>query len=129
MRWFLLIAFLLSALEIGVFIWVGGMIGAWWVVLLILLTGAVGFLLAKQQGIETWKRAQLSMQKGEAPTGYIIDGICILIGAVLLVTPGFISDFIGFMLVIPTTRRPFRKKIEQFIKRWITNRKIIYRRW
>ncbi|MBR7795813.1 FxsA family protein [Agaribacter marinus] len=129
MRWFLLIAFLLSALEIGVFIWVGGMIGAWWVVLLILLTGAVGFLLAKQQGIETWKRAQLSMQKGEAPTGYIIDGICILIGAVLLVTPGFISDFIGFMLVIPTTRRPFRKKIEQFIKRLITNRKIIYRRW
>ncbi|WP_371413972.1 FxsA family protein [Virgibacillus sp. Bac332] len=124
-----MIAFLLSALEIGVFIWVGGMIGAWWVVLLILLTGAVGFLLAKQQGIETWKRAQLSMQKGEAPTGYIIDGICILIGAVLLVTPGFISDFIGFMLVIPTTRRPFRKKIEQFIKRLITNRKIIYRRW
>ncbi|WP_345739360.1 FxsA family protein [Virgibacillus salarius] len=89
MRWFLLIAFLLSALEIGVFIWVGGMIGAWWVVLLILLTGAVGFLLAKQQGIETWKRAQLSMQKGEAPTGYIIDGICILIGAVLLVTLRF----------------------------------------
>ncbi|CDQ39334.1 MULTISPECIES: FxsA family protein [Virgibacillus] len=129
MRWFLLTAFLLSAFEIGVFIWIGDMIGPWWVVLLVLLTGAVGFYLAKQQGIETWQRAQLSMRNGEAPTGYIIDGICILIGAVLLVTPGFISDAIGFLLVIPTTRKLFKRRIEQFIKHIITNRTIIYRKW
>ncbi|NBJ68991.1 MULTISPECIES: FxsA family protein [Clostridia] len=129
MKWFLLIAFVLSALEIGVFVWVGGWVGAWWVVGLVLLTGAVGFYLAKQQGIETWNRAQLSMQRGEAPTGYIIDGICILIGAVLLVTPGFISDAVGFLLVIPTTRILFKQRVENLIKHLIKKRTIIYRRW
>ncbi|API90825.1 MULTISPECIES: FxsA family protein [Virgibacillus] len=129
MKWFLLIAFVLSALEIGVFVWVGGWIGPWWVVGLVLLTGAVGFYLAKQQGIETWNRAQLSMQRGEVPTSYIIDGICILIGAVLLVTPGFISDAVGFLLVIPTTRILFKQRIESLIKHLIKKRTIIYRRW
>ncbi|AUJ26009.1 MULTISPECIES: FxsA family protein [Virgibacillus] len=129
MKIFLLVAFILSALEIGVFIWIGGWIGPWWVVGFVLLTGAVGFYLAKQQGIETWNRAQLSMQRGEAPTGYIIDGICILIGAVLLVTPGFISDIVGFLLVIPTTRKLFNQRIEKFLKYLINKRTIIYRRW
>lgn len=129
MKIFLLVAFILSALEIGVFIWIGGWIGPWWVVGFVLLTGAVGFYLAKQQGIETWNRAQLSMQHGEAPTGYIIDGICILIGAVLLVTPGFISDIVGFLLVISTTRKLFNQRIEKFLKYLINKRTIIYRRW
>ncbi|RFA35003.1 membrane protein FxsA [Virgibacillus dokdonensis] len=129
MKIFLLIAFILSALEIGVFIWIGGWIGPWWVVGLVLLTGGVGFYLAKQQGIETWNRAQVSMQRGEAPTSYIIDGICILIGAVLLVTPGFISDIVGFLLVIPMTRKLFNQRIEKFIKYLFNKRTIIYRRW
>lgn len=129
MKIFLLLAFILSALEIGVFIWIGGWVGPWWVVGLVLLTGGVGFYLAKQQGIETWNRAQASMQRGEAPTSYIIDGICILIGAVLLVTPGFISDIVGFLLVIPMTRKLFNQRIEKFIKYLFNKRTIIYRRW
>lgn len=129
MKIFLLLAFILSALEIGVFIWIGGWVGPWWVVGLVLLTGGVGFYLAKQQGIETWNRAQASMQRGEAPTSYIIDGICILIGAVLLVTPGFISDIVGFLLVIPITRKLFNQRIEKFIKYLFNKRTIIYRRW
>lgn len=129
MKIFLLLAFILSALEIGVFIWIGGWVGPWWVVGLVLLTGGVGFYLAKQQGIETWNRAQVSMQRGEAPTSYIIDGICILIGAVLLVTPGFISDIVGFLLVIPITRKLFNQRIEKFIKYLFNKRTIIYRRW
>jgi UPF0716 protein FxsA len=129
MKWFLLTAFILSALEIGLFIWIGGMIGTWWVVLLIILTGAIGFYLAKQQGIEIWNQAKLAIQRGEAPTEYIINGICVLIGAVLLVTPGFITDAVGFLLVIPPTRRMFSKKIEAIMKYFIKNRTIIYRRW
>lgn len=129
MRWLLLTLLLTSALEIGIFIWIGGMIGPWWVVLIIALTGIIGVMLAKQQGIETWNHARLSMNNGEAPTEYIIDGICIFIGAVFLFTPGFITDTVGFLLVIPVTRNLFKNSIRKFIKRMMEKSTIVYRRW
>lgn len=129
MRWLLLTLLLTSALEIGIFIWIGGMIGPWWVVLIIALTGIIGVMLAKQQGIETWNQARLSMNNGEAPTEYIIDGICIFIGAVFLFTPGFITDTVGFLLVIPVTRNLFKNSIRKFIKRMMEKSTIVYRRW
>jgi len=129
MRWILLMLLVLSALEIGLFIWVGGMIGPWWVVIIIIMTGIIGVYLAKQQGIDTWKKAQASIQRGEAPTGYIIDGICILIGAALLFAPGFITDTTGFLLVIPVTRSMFKHSIEKLIRRMMDKNTIIYRRW
>jgi UPF0716 protein FxsA len=119
----------LSALEIGLFIWIGGMIGQWWVVLIIIMTGILGVYLAKQQGIDTWKKAQFSMQQGEAPTGYIIDGICILIGAALLIAPGFITDALGFLLVIPLTRAMFKQSLEKLFRRLMDKNTIIYRKW
>ena len=129
MRWILLVLMVLSAMEIGLFIWIGGMIGPWWVVFIIIMTGIMGVYLAKQQGIDTWKKAQLSMQRGEAPTKYIIDGICILIGAAFLFTPGFISDITGFLLVIPVTRSMFKQSIEKLIRRLMDKNTIIHRRW
>ncbi|WP_164216785.1 FxsA family protein [Virgibacillus sp. YIM 98842] len=129
MRWILLILLVLSALEIGLFIWAGNMIGPWWVVILIIMTGVFGLYLAKKQGIDTWKKAQLSINRGEAPTGFIIDGICILIGAVLLFTPGFITDITGFLLVIPVTRKMFKQSMEKFIRRLMDKNTIIYRKW
>lgn len=62
MRWLLLALLVLPAMEIGVFIWIGGIIGPWWVVGLILLTGIVGVTIARNQGVETWNRAQQSMR-------------------------------------------------------------------
>lgn len=115
MRWFLLALLIVPALEIGVFIKVGGMIGPWWIVMLILLSGIVGITLAKREGTGIWMRAQQSMKHGQAPTTEIIDGICILIGAVFLFAPGFITDTIGLFLIIPLTRHPFKL----YIKKWI----------
>ncbi|AVQ99609.1 suppressor of F exclusion of phage T7 [Oceanobacillus picturae] len=129
MRWLLLSMLLLSGLEIGMFIWVGGMIGPWWVALLIILTGIIGVSLAKQQGVETWNKAQLSMRNGSAPTPYIIDGICILIGGIFLFTPGFITDIAGFILVIPYTRAPFKAYIGKLITKMMSKNTIIYRKW
>jgi UPF0716 protein FxsA len=129
MRWLLLSMLLLSGLEIGMFIWVGGMIGPWWVALLIILTGIIGVSLAKQQGVETWNKAQLSMRNGSAPTPYIIDGICILIGGIFLFTPGFITDIAGFILVIPYTRAPFKAYIGKLITKMNSKNTIIYRKW
>ncbi|MEC5421955.1 FxsA family protein [Virgibacillus sp. C22-A2] len=129
MRWLLLTMLILSALEIGVFIWIGGIIGPWWVVLIIMMTGIIGVMLAKQQGLETWKRAQFSISNGQAPTEYIIDGICIFTGAVFLFTPGFITDIAGFVLVIPMTRVPLKSSIQRFIKRMVDKNTIVYRKW
>lgn len=128
MRWLLLALLIIPALEIGVFVWVGGTIGPWWVIMLILLSGIIGITLAKQQGYETWIKAQQLMKNGQAPTEQLIDGICIFVGAVLLFAPGFITDVIGLLLVLPWTRNPFKMMIMRWIQWKISKGKIIYRK-
>lgn len=129
MRWLLLFILIVSAFEIGLFVWAGNLIGPWWVVALIILTGVLGITLAKQQGIMTWNRAVETMKFHRVPTNEILNGVCILIGAVLLFAPGFLTDFIGFLLVIPSTRRPFKKGIERLIRRLIGKGTVVYRKW
>ncbi|RKQ29905.1 FxsA family protein [Oceanobacillus halophilus] len=129
LRWLFLLLLILPASEIGVFLWVGGIIGPWWVVLLILFTGAVGVTIARIQGMETWNRARMIMNQGQAPTEQIIDGVCIFIGAVFLFSPGFITDTVGFVFVLPITRRPLKRFIFNVIKRKMDNGTIIYRKW
>lgn len=129
MKWLLLLFIILPALEIGVFIWVGGMIGPWWVIGLIILTGMLGVFIAKQQGLETWQRAREAINNGYPPTEYIVNGICIFIGGVLLFSPGFITDTLGFILILPFTRDLFKGLIMQNIKRMMSKNTIIYRRF
>src|SRR5690625_6180363 len=95
MRWLLLALLIVPALELGIFIWLGGIVGPWWIVTLIILSGILGISFAKKQGSEVWKQAQQSMNNGQMPTKYIVDGICIFIGAILLFAPGIITDLIG----------------------------------
>src|SRR5690625_3651653 len=99
----LLIFILIPAMEIGIFIWTGNIIGGWSVVFLIIITGIIGAALVKQQGLETWKKAQLAMYNREVPREQIMDGICIIIGGILLLTPGFVTDITGFLLLLPWT--------------------------
>ncbi|MDL4840663.1 FxsA family protein [Aquibacillus rhizosphaerae] len=115
-RWVLLFVLIVPALEIGILIWAGGVIGPWWVVFLILLTGIIGAWLAKQQGLDTLNRARQSMSYGQLPHEQIFDGICILIGAVVLLTPGFITDAIGFLLLLPFTRGPIKLWLQKVLK-------------
>ncbi|MDX8046697.1 FxsA family protein [Gracilibacillus sp. S3-1-1] len=128
-RWLLLFILIVPALEIGVFVWAGGYIGPWWLILLIIATGVLGAWLAKQQGIETLRKARESMARGYPPQEEIFDGICILIGGIVLLTPGFITDAIGFCLLIPFTRRPFKNMFHNIARKWIqSGRFTIYRR-
>ncbi|GEN31501.1 UPF0716 protein FxsA [Cerasibacillus quisquiliarum] len=129
MRFIWLVLLIISALEIGIFIWVGGMIGPWWVVILIILTGLLGIYLAKQQGIDTLRRAQASIHYGQMPSEEIFDGICIIIGGAFLITPGFITDISGFILVLPMTRNLFKIQLKKILKKMIDNHTIIFRRW
>lgn len=128
MRWLLLAFLIVPALEIGVFIWIGGIVGPWWVVSLIILSGIIGVTFARHQGYETWLKARESMNNRRVPTEQILDGICIFIGAVLLFAPGFITDIIGLLLIIPWTRGPFRMMLLTWVHWKISKGKVIYRK-
>ncbi|HLS09819.1 FxsA family protein [Lentibacillus sp.] len=129
MRWLLLAFIIVPAAEIGVFIWAGGIIGPWWVIGLIIFTGIVGVSLARKEGFEAWRRGQTAINYGQPPGDAIIDGICIFIGGVFLFAPGFITDIIGFVLVLPFTRDPFKRMLERLFRKWAEKGTIIYRRW
>src|SRR5690625_4727155 len=129
MIWLILIFVIIPALEIGIFIWTGSMIGILPVMMIIILTGVVGIALVRQQGIETMRKMQYSIQQSEPPGEHILDGICILVGGVFLLAPGFFTDAIGFLLVIPWTRKPFKYLMyKQMIKK-MKKGTIVYRRW
>ena len=128
MRWLLLVLLIVPALELGIFIWLGGIIGPWWIIALIILSGILGISFAKNQGIEVWRQAQQSMNQGQMPTKHIVDGICILIGAVFLFAPGFLTDIIGLFLIIPWTRKPFKKILQKWIMWNVSKKTIIYRK-
>jgi UPF0716 protein FxsA len=103
-RLIVLLMIVIPALEIWGLITAGRIIGAWQTFGLILLTGFIGAFLARKEGKKVWALARLQINQGQVPTQSILDGICILAGGLLLLTPGFITDFIGFLLVIPQTR-------------------------
>jgi UPF0716 protein FxsA len=127
MKW--LLGFLiLSAAEIGLFIWTGELIGPWWVVILIIFTGFIGVSLAKKEGLETWRRAGRLLQDGHVPTKEISDGICIFVGGVLLLSPGFITDITGFVLVLPLTRKFVKPFLGILFKKIIEKNTIVIHR-
>ncbi|SDN77092.1 FxsA family protein [Halobacillus aidingensis] len=116
-RWLLLFILVVPALEIGVLIWTGNLIGPIWVILLIILTGVLGAWLAKKQGLETIRNFQQSVHYGQVPQDTLLDGACILVGGAVLLTPGFITDAIGFLLLFPATRFPIKRVIRNAIQK------------
>lgn len=102
----LLLLFLLVPLvEIYVMIQVGGIIGALPTVLLVVLTAVAGAALARFQGLATLQRLQATLARGEAPAIEMFEGVLLLVGALLLLTPGFITDVLGFVCLVPLSRR------------------------
>ncbi|HSA31460.1 MAG TPA: FxsA family protein [Candidatus Omnitrophota bacterium] len=106
----------LPALELALLIHVGSHIGSLNTILLIIMTGVFGAHLARLQGFIVVRNIQTSLERGEMPTEDMLDGVLILIGGILLLTPGFITDSLGFLFLIPIARKPIkywvRKKIE-----------------
>lgn len=105
MRYLLLIFIAMPIIEMWVLITVGREIGAWSTIGLVLLTAAVGFSLLKQQGFATLFRARQKMDAGELPAMEIVEAIILAVCGALLVTPGFVTDVVGFAGLIPGFRR------------------------
>ena len=95
----------LPVLEIFLFIKIGGQVGALNTVALIFLTAIIGVYFAKLQGTQTLKSGMVNLYQNKMPINEIISGASIAIAALLLIIPGFFTDLIGFLLLIPFTRR------------------------
>lgn len=114
---FLLFAMIgVPIIEIAVFIEAGKRIGLWPTLGAVILTAIVGTALLRFQGLSTIARARESLEAGQLPVDEVFDGICLLIGGALLLTPGFVTDAVGFLLLIP----PFRQVLRQWFRNYLT---------
>ena len=105
MNSFFLLFIGLPVLEVFLMIKIGGKIGALNTITLIFLTAIIGLYLAKSQGIRTLRSGMLNLFQNKIPVYEILSGASIAIGALLLIFPGFLTDFIGFILLVPFTRK------------------------
>ncbi len=105
MKYFLPSFIVLPILEMYILIEVGSLIGAFNTIGLVLLTALLGLILLRQQGFQTLLNARNKLMQAELPTEEIVTGIFLAVGGALLLTPGFVTDFIGFMCLLPFTRR------------------------
>lgn len=116
--WVLALLFVVvPVLEIYVLIQVGQVIGAWWTVLLLVADGFLGSWLMKREGTKAWRALREALDERRMPARELADGALILIGGTLLVTPGFLSDVVGFFCVLPFTRPLARAALARFLDR------------
>lgn len=104
-------------IEIAVFIQAGAVIGLWPTIGLVLLSAIAGTALLRQQGLATLARAQRSMEDNRLPVNELFDGLCLLIAGVLLLTPGFVTDAIGLLLLVPGIRVLLRAWLKHVLAR------------
>lgn len=116
--WLLVLLFVvLPVVEIYVLIQVGQVIGAWWTVLLLLADGFLGGWLMKREGGRAWRSLREALENHRMPARELADAALILVGGTLLLTPGFVSDVVGFFLVLPLTRPVARRALTGFLTR------------
>lgn len=113
MPYLFLLFIIMPIAEIAVLIQVGGTIGVWTTIGIVILTAVIGTTMLRHQGLATLNKAQMRMQQGEMPAQQMLEGILLLIGGVLLLTPGFITDFFGFATLIPQSREFLAKKLTE----------------
>ncbi len=102
---FLLVAFIAMPLaEIAVFIQVGGVIGVGWTLALIVLTALIGAWMLRWQGFMVLRRAQEELRHDRIPVLEVFEGLCLVLAGALLLTPGFITDALGALLLVPPVR-------------------------
>lgn len=110
-RNFMLLFLIIAVAEFYVLIEVGGALGAGMTIFLIILTGVIGVNLLKQQGFEVVNRLQAKMAQGQAPAQEMVEGILLIISGAFLITPGFITDLLGFLTVIAPIRGFFARSL------------------
>jgi UPF0716 protein FxsA len=99
-----------------VFIAVGDRIGVAWTLALILLTAVAGAAILRRQGFTVLRRAQQQLDQGTAPVLEVFEGLCLLAGGALLLTPGFITDALGALLLVPPLRHLLYRQVRHHLE-------------
>ncbi len=116
--WVLALLFLvLPIVEIYLLVQLGQVIGAWWTVLIVIAVAVAGSYLIKREGGRAWRALTQALGSGRMPATELADGALILIGGTLLVTPGFVSDVLGIVFILPATRPWARRGLARVLKR------------
>ena len=115
----ILIFIVVPLIEILLLIEIGSRIGALNTIFIIVLTGILGASLMRHQGFTIIRNIQRDLSQGRMPTGELINGTLVLVGGIVLLTPGFFTDAVGFVLLLPPTRALILKKIQLLIRRKI----------
>ena len=113
---FFVIFILVPLLELAVFAQISRFIGLGTTLVMCLITAILGGTMVRRQGLQTMASAQDKMRKGSMPSDALFDGLCIVAAGAMLITPGFITDIIGFSLLAPPVRKIIRKKISESAK-------------
>src|SRR3954465_5028277 len=103
--------------ELAVIIQVGEHIGVWWTVAILVADSIVGSLLVGSQGRTTWRRFNVALQSGRPPAREALDGVLVIFGGAFLLTPGFITDILGGLLLLPPTRAVIRRLVARRLAR------------
>lgn len=112
----LLVAFILVPIaEIYVLIQVGQVIGAWWTIALLIADSVFGSWLLRREGSRAWAALRVALSGGRMPAKELADGILIVIGGTLMISPGFVTDAFGMFAILPFTRPIGRRLLARFI--------------
>ena len=110
---FLLLFIIVPLIEIALFIQVGDQVGVLPTVALVVLTAVIGVLLLRWQGIATLMRARERMQAGQVPAQEMVEGFLLAVAGIMLLTPGFFTDSLGFLLLVPQLRQGLYKTVSR----------------
>jgi UPF0716 protein FxsA len=100
---------LVPIVELAVIIQIGQLIGVWWTIALLIADSILGSLLMRHQGRFAWRRFSLAVNEGRIPARETIDGVLVIFGGALLLTPGFVTDIFGIAFLLPPTRAVLRR--------------------
>lgn len=115
----LLMFSLIPLVELALLIKIGGYMGVLPTIILVAGTGIVGISLARYHGFQLFSEVKQTLQNGQIPADHLIEGLLILIGAVMLLTPGLLTDISGFLLIIPTSRHFVARLVKKKFQSWI----------
>src|SRR3954467_13038685 len=117
----LLVIFVLVPIaELAVIIQVGQEIGVWWTIAILIADSILGSLLLRSQGRIAWRRFNVALQAGRPPAREVLDGVLVIFGGAFLLTPGFITDIVGAIFLIPPTRAIVRRLlVKRFSERMV----------
>jgi UPF0716 protein FxsA len=108
---------LIPIVELALLIQLGRWIGLVWTLVLVAATAVLGAALARRHGVQAWIAIRDELRAGRVPASALADGLLILVGGIVLLTPGLLTDLLGFALLLPVTRNAFKRSLRRRFER------------